>query len=140
MNVEKIMSTEVVTIASDSRLDTAKALFEKHKFHNLLVTDKQGCLVGVLSDRDLFKAISPHIGLASERERDLATLNKRVHQIATRKVISATNTTNFNEVINLFKENKISCIPVVSENNKPVGIVSWRDIINVLYQKLNKQR
>lgn len=138
MNVEHIMSTNVVTIRDDSRLDQAKALFETHKFHNLLVTDKSGYLVGVLSDRDLFKAISPNIGLASERDRDLATLNKRVHQIACRTVISTTQTANFNEAINLFKENKISCIPVISENNKPVGILSWRDIISVLYQKINK--
>lgn len=138
MNVEKLMSTDVVTILDESRLDNAKELFEEHKFHHLLVTDKNGNLVGVLSDRDLFKAISPHIGLASEKERDLATLNKRVHQVAARQVIATNNKANLNMAIKLFKENKISCLPVVDENNKPVGILTWRDIINWLYGKLIK--
>lgn len=138
MNVEKLMSENLVTIGDESRLDKAKELFEEYKFHHLLVTDKNGNLVGVLSDRDLFKAISPHIGLASEKERDLATLNKRVHQVAARKVIATHNKANLNTAITLFKENKISCLPVVDENNKPVGILTWRDIINWLYGKLNK--
>ena len=132
------MSPNVVTISDESRLDSAKDLFEQHKFHHLLVTDNSGKLVGVLSDRDLFKAISPHIGLASEKERDLATLNKRVHQVAARKVIAANNKANLNMAIKLFKENKISCLPVIDENNKPVGILTWRDIINWLYGKLNQ--
>jgi len=38
---------------------------------------ESGKLIGVVSDRDLLKAISPNIGTMSETYRDEATLNKR---------------------------------------------------------------
>lgn len=138
MKINEIMSTALVTIDADDRLFNAKKLFEKYKFHHLLVVDGQGKLVGVLSDRDLFKAISPNIGLASEKEKDLATLNKRVHQIASRDITCVDEKASLKVAIQLFKENRISCLPVVNPQNKPVGIMSWRDIINWLYSKVNK--
>ncbi|MEC4674950.1 MAG: hypothetical protein VST68_12245 [Nitrospirota bacterium] len=48
----------------------------------------RGQLVGVISDRDLFKAVSPFLGTFSETEPDLSTLQKRVHQVMTRKLIA----------------------------------------------------
>ena len=44
--------------------------------------------IGVISDRDLLKALSPYIGTATETSRDVATLNKRAHQIMSRKPIT----------------------------------------------------
>jgi len=49
---------------------------------------EEGRLHGVVSDRDLLRAISPFIGSVVETNRDLGTLNKRVHQIATRKPVT----------------------------------------------------
>lgn len=138
MKIENLMSKNAVCIHEDERLSLAKTLFEEHRFHHILVIDNTKKLVGVLSDRDLFKAISPNIGSASERERDLATLNKRVHQVASRTAIAIKSSASLNDAITLFRENRISCIPVTDEHNKPIGILSWRDIINWLYTKLNK--
>jgi hypothetical protein len=39
--------------------------------------DEHKNLSGVVSDRDLLRALSPYVGSAAETERDLATLNKR---------------------------------------------------------------
>ena len=83
------------------------------------------------------KAISPNIGLASETTRDLATLNKRVHQIATRRPESLATDAPLSAAIELIENEKVSCIPIVDEHNTPVGIVSWRDINHMLYQRIN---
>lgn len=36
------------------------------------------------------------------------------------------------EAISVFNLNTISCIPVVNETGKPVGVVTWRDILKML--------
>ena len=139
MNVNKIMTHSIVTVEMDDSLKTVKDIFDSVSFHHLLVLDA-GKLFGIVSDRDLLKAISPNIGLASETEKDLATLNKKVHQILSRKPITVSSQSDIYDAIAIFNENRISCIPVVDDNNVPVGILSWRDILKVIGTKRKKSK
>lgn len=130
MLVKDIMSRSIVTVKLDDSLFRVKEIFDSAGFHHLLVVENDK-LFGILSDRDLLKALSPNIGTLSETEKDKATLRKKVHRIMTRKPISISPSANIYDAIELFNQHKISCIPVV-ENKIPVGILSWRDIIRFL--------
>lgn len=134
MTVEKIMSQTIVSVEMDDLLAVVKNIFENVHFHHLLVVEA-GKLVGVISDRDLLKAISPNIGTAAELSRDLVTLNKRVHQILTRRPVTLTQESGIYDAIDIFNRYNISCIPIVDKDNTPVGIVSWRDILKVINKK-----
>lgn len=138
MLVEKIMSKAVVTVTMDDTLKMVKHIFENAKFHHLLVIEN-GKLFGVISDRDLLKSISPFIGTIQEKPHDKFTLNKKVHQIMSRKPISLAPTANVYEAISLFNQYNISCIPIVNAENVPVGIISWRDILKVIEANHNKK-
>ena len=37
----------------------------------------------------------------------------------------------------VFNQHNISCIPVVNESGKPVGVLSWRDIFKAIEQNKN---
>lgn len=143
MLIEKIMSQPVVTVTLDDTLRVVKHIFENAKFHHLLVVEK-GKLYGVISDRDLLKSISPFIGTVQETVHDKFTLNKKVHQIMTRKPITLPPLADVYEAISLFNQHSISCIPIVNEQGVPVGIVSWRDILLIIEanhtKKLNKAK
>src|SRR5580698_7428020 len=114
MDVGSIMTTRVVSVELDDRLDVVKKIFDTLKFHHLLVVDDGGKLKGVVSDRDLLKALSPYVGSASENARDIATLNKRVHQIMSRNLITLQPQAVLGEAMQLFLEHRISCIPIVN--------------------------
>lgn len=131
MSIAKIMSKSIVTVSMDDSLKVINDIFENVGFHHLLVVES-GRLVGVVSDRDLLKAISPNIGTNAETPRDLATLNKKTHQILSRKLITLSVNSEIDEAIEIFNNNKISCIPVVDEEKKPVGLISWRDILKLV--------
>src|SRR3981081_2500800 len=88
MTLGEIMTARIVTVEMDDRLEVVKDIFDTMRFHHLLVVDEHKKLSGVLSDRDLLRALSPYVGSATETARDLATLNKRVHQIMTRQPIT----------------------------------------------------
>lgn len=129
--ISSIMTKRVVTVELDDKLSLVKEIFEHSKFHHLLVVEN-GELLGVVSDRDYLKAISPNLGTLVETYKDAATLNKRVHQIMSRKPICLGEEATVEAAIQLFNTNNISCIPIVNRKMHPVGIVSWRDILKKL--------
>lgn len=131
MSIKRIMSASVVTVAPDDPLHRIKEIFERHGFHHLLVVE-DGVLVGVISDRDLLKSLSPHLGTASETTRDLATLNKRAHQIMSRRLITLSEDASIQQAVAALTEHRISCLPIVDAARHPVGIVSWRDILKAI--------
>jgi acetoin utilization protein AcuB len=73
--------------------------------------------------------LSPYIGTPSENARDTATLKKHAHQIMTRQPITLAPEAELADAIKLFLEHRVSCIPIVDNGLKPVGIVSWRDML-----------
>lgn len=131
MTVESIMKRKVVTVEMDDSLETIQDIFRHVRFHHLLVVSGEQ-LVGVVSDRDLFKAVSPFVGTLSETERDRSTLNKRVHQIMTRKLITVSRDTSARQAARIFIERNVSCLPVVAEDRKILGILTWKDILKAV--------
>lgn len=132
MYVEEIMTTEVVSVAMDDTLEKVKEIFDSASFHHLLVL-REGKLVGVISDRDLLKNLSPSIGTGLESRRDLAALSKRAHQIMSRELVTLARSATVADAVALFLGHRISCIPVVDADNRPVGIISWRDILLIMH-------
>jgi acetoin utilization protein AcuB len=128
MKVESIMTKRVVTVGFDDTLETVQQIFQQAGFHHLLVVE-DGQLQGVVSDRDLLRALSPFIDSVVETQRDVGTLSKRVHQIMSRKPVTLRADADVNEAIRLFLAHPISCIPIVDNAFSAVGIVSWRDIL-----------
>lgn len=131
MNIEQIMSRRIVTVEMDDKLSVIKEIFDHLKFHHVLVVEYKK-LVGVVSDRDLLKAISPNLGTRTETTKDAESLAKRAHQIMTRKPITLHPDAVLADAVNLFVSHQVSCIPVVDADFKPVGIVSWRDVLKAL--------
>lgn len=131
------MSANITCINLEERLFVVRTLFIQHKFHHLMVTNDNNELVGVISERDYLKATNSNIELPSANDKDLAMLNKRVHQIISKKVVSITELTSFSKAIKIFHDNGVSCLPVVDNNNCPIGIITWRDIIRFLYRKIS---
>ena len=132
MIVSDIMTAKIVTVDMDDRLEKVKEIFDTLHFHHLLVIDEGKRLIGIVSDRDLLKALSPYVGSMAETARDAATLNKRVHQIMTRRPVTLHPQAAITDAVNLLLTHRISCIPIVDDGLKPVGILSWRDLLKSL--------
>jgi acetoin utilization protein AcuB len=122
------MTKDVVTVGMDISLKAMCKMFDEKKFHHLLVIEEDE-LCGVISDRDLLKALSPFLNTAAEQSRDLATLKKRAHQMMSRKLITVDKDTDVDEAARLMIRENISCLPVMSPDGKIKGIVTRTDLL-----------
>jgi acetoin utilization protein AcuB len=134
MLVNEIMKTTVITIGMDETLEQIQKLFDKHNFHHLLVLDNEE-LIGIISDRDVLKEISPHVNTLSEDARALKTLKTKAHQLMTRKPITVEPNTLMENAARMMLEQVISCLPVVSSSGNIEGILSMKDILNFYIEK-----
>ena len=125
------MTSRIVTVEMDDSLKLVKDIFDNVQFHHILVIEADK-LAGIVSDRDLLKALSPYVGTMAETSRDTETLNKKAHQIMTRSPITLDESAQISDAIEVFNRKQISCIPVIDKNGVPVGILSWRDVMKWL--------
>ncbi len=135
MKLGDIMSTPVVTVEADDRLGSLRELFNETGYHHLLVVSA-GKLRGIISRRDLSAALSPKLGTPAELPEDAATLNRRAHQIMHREVIYLRPSDEILSAVKAFNKHPISCLPIVDEQQQPLGMVSWRDIMRQAELKL----
>ncbi|UCA12311.1 CBS domain-containing protein [Aeromonas enteropelogenes] len=130
LHIRDIMTTRVATVSMDDRLGVIKDIFEQAHFRHLLVLEEEE-LVGVISDRDLFRAISPYLDSEAEMSRDTETLNRRAHQIMSRQLVTIAPNLSLRDGIKLMLEKNVSCLPVL-ENGALVGIISWKDFLKTV--------
>ncbi len=126
--VDDIMTHAVVTVQMDSTLKDIQVLFERHAFHHLIVLE-QGQLVGILSDRDYLSAISPFAGTPSERNRDVQTLKRPVHQIMTRRPTTIHMDASVEDATRCMLDAGCSALPVLDGQHRVRGIVTMRDLL-----------
>ena len=128
MRVADIMTAPVLSVMMDDRLPAIRDLMEAKKIHHLPVLEGKK-LVGIISDRDILRILSPFIGTAGEMQRDTNVLNKAAHQIMTRQPITVRPTDDIDVVLNWLKKLDISCVLVTDDEANLLGIITWRDLI-----------
>lgn len=127
--VEQIMSSPVQSISMDLSLKEIQTIFEGAGHHHLVVTGEGKECVGVISDRDVLRHVSPFVGKMAERSSDIATLNRRAHQIMSRQLVAVRPNTLMRDAARVMLDHKISCLPVLDSEHHAIGIVTLRDVV-----------
>jgi len=129
LTIAQIMTRPVITVDLDASIEKIRRVFAEHEFHHVIVVERRRA-VGVISDRDLLKHLSPFIGVKlHERSEDLNTLNLRAHQIMSRNIVTVSADDTAQRAIDLMLEHGFRCVPALDEDERPVGIVTWKDIL-----------
>jgi len=118
-NILAEKSGELITASPGTSLDEGMKLLIEHGIACLLVTDDNEKLVGIVSDRDIFKKVY-------ETKGEYHKL--RLEDIMTSALIVGLPTDKIANIAWIMEKNYIRHIPIV-EGDKLIGIVSERDII-----------
>ena len=128
MTIEDVMTKEVITVDMDTSLKKIHNIFNDKNLHHVIVLENEK-IIGIISDRDMFKALSPFLNTAAEQNRDLNTLKRRAHQIMTRNVTTISKKASLKSTIELVLQKNISCLPVVTPDGQIEGIITWKDLL-----------
>jgi len=122
MIVDRILSIKgrkVVTIEPDRTIGEAARTLSERRIGALLVTDARWPVLGILSERDIVKAVSAH---------GAAALDKPISGFMTEKVVTCTTQTSITDVMEVMTQGKFRHVPVVEEGSL-LGIVSIGDVV-----------
>ena len=131
MHVGLIMRKDLVTVPPDTSLVKARDLISEKLIEHLLVVDKDGKLIGVVSDRDLKQAWASPATTLSAHELNYLLKQLNVEAIMVKKIMTVTPGTTIERAGRIMQENRISALPVM-ENEKLVGIITTTDVMGVL--------
>ncbi len=135
MKISSIMTRDVVTVKTNDSIQTICEIYNNFEFHHILVLENQK-LVGIISDRDLLKAVNPFLDTSSEKKHGAIALDKKAHQIMSKTLITVNMETSIEEASDLLLDNIISCLPVVSQQGSVEGIVTWKDILRFCFKNI----
>jgi CBS domain-containing protein len=121
MKVRNILATKggrVITIAPDEAVRRAVALLVENRIGALIVTDADGRLVGILSERDVVHAAAA----------DEDIYGRPVGDIMTRDVIVGMPQDDVLAVAHTMLEKRFRHLPIVDEG-RLIGIISIGDVL-----------
>lgn len=121
MNIASLLASKgvkVVTIGPQESIRAALSLLAEHNIGALVVAEGPGPLVGIVSERDIVRALA----------RSDAILVEPVAVIMTREVVVGTPQDDLVAVGTTMTERRIRHLPIV-ERDQLVGIISIGDIV-----------
>lgn len=142
MRVEDLMTSKVFTVEQHDLIDRVFFLIHYERIRHLPVVEK-GKVVGIVSDRDLYKALGPKsnsnaIETASGKGTvELHVIPLKVQNIMRRGVLTVQPDSYASEAAAIMADNKVGALPVVNKDGKLVGIISSTDILRV-FSKIEK--
>lgn len=134
MFVRDHMVSPAVTVAPDLPFQEALKLIQDSRLRRLPVVNKKGKLIGIVSERDLLYASPSPATTLSVWEMTYVLSKIKVEELMTKEVITTTPDTPIEDAASLMVEKKVGSLPVVDTENKPVGIISDRDIFSILVE------
>lgn len=127
MPIADIMTRKLITISPDLAISELQPMFKQFRVHHLLVME-EGRLVGVVSDRDVLRNVSPFVHTTAEDKKDSFTLTRKAHQIMSTQLVTVESTMGIRDACERLLNGGVSLLPI-EENGKLVGVVSWRDML-----------
>lgn len=111
---ENGMISNPITILRSATVGDTLKLMAEYKIGGIPVVDKDGYLVGIVTNRDL------------RFERDML---KPVEEVMTKEnLVTTSRSTNLEEAAEILQQHKIEKLPVVDNDGKLVGLVTYKDI------------
>ena len=135
MYIGQIMHTNLVTVSPETTLVEAREVIEKNRIEHLLVVDKKGHLIGIVSDRDLKQNWASPATTLSVHELNYLLQKVEVRMIMVKTLKTVAPDTTIERAASIMQTENISSLPVMA-GEQLVGIVTSTDVMAVLLQAI----
>jgi CBS domain-containing protein len=127
--VREVMTKGVVSVSADSPIGEAARLLDTYHISGLPVVDRDGQLVGVVSQTDLLRArVIDHLWNAMP--------GLAVRHLMTAPAVTAREGMPLDEAASLMEERQIHRLVVVGEDGRtPIGVLSVSDLVHEMARR-----
>jgi CBS domain-containing protein len=147
--VKEVMVPTVSTVRRDAVVAEIVALLVTNRQRRVVVIDRHGQVVGIITDGDLLKRATP-----TERSGIIETLTRRLAvgqaddyhlrqrsaaEVMTTPVITVTPGTSLVDALQLLLDHGIKRLPVIDANGQLVGLIGRGGILQALGEADNPQ-
>jgi CBS domain-containing protein len=132
MNVKTILAvkgSDIVGIEPNADLSAAAQLLSKHRIGALVIRGAGGRIAGILSERDIVRALAEHGSNA---------LSIQVAKVMTRNVTTCGEEDSIASLMEKMTAGKFRHVPVLS-GNELVGLVSIGDVVKQRVGEIEKE-
>jgi len=123
--VADVMTGKVITLSPHHTFDDAANLMNDRHFRHCIVVDGYRKVIGVISDRDIYRTLA----------RNPNSRSKSLDQFMTRNPITVKRRTPIIDAVSKLLSKRINCLPVVEDDDTVCGIVTSTDLLKS-YQQL----
>jgi CBS domain-containing protein len=146
IDAASIMTRDVLSVGPDTTIKDAAARLSDRGVSAAPVVDKDGHLLGMVSEGDLMRpfgrekalhrawwlnVLAEGEQLAPEFREYLRLDTRRVRDVMTKDVVTVGESADVSEIADLLTKHRIKRVPVVREG-KLIGIVSRADLVRAL--------
>ena len=110
---ESGMIYDPVTILKSNTVGDALQMMQENKIGGIPVVDDEGMLIGIVTNRDL---------------RFQSDMSRLIDEVMTKENIVTTHEKDLKSAAEILLANKIEKLPVVDNNGKLIGLITYRDI------------
>ncbi len=114
---ESGMIIDPITLQKDKDVAYAKSLMRKYKIGGIPVINEARELIGIITNRDL--------RFENNNDRPVAEV------MTSENLITAKEGTSLKQAERILQDHKIEKLPVVNDQGKLVGLITYRDIIKI---------
>ncbi len=122
--------TEVLTVTPDQSVKELLALLSQHKVGALVVSNDGTTIVGIVSERDIVRALATGESIMAEP----------VSSIMTSEVFVSPMHANIDELMTVMTTQRIRHIPITADSGELVGIVSIGDLVKARLNELETEK
>lgn len=122
VRVKDLMTTQVSWVKASDTVGKVKRIFNRNNFNVLPVVDRDGVLVGVISQGDLLSV-----------KNEFSQIHNHMHH----GVVTIPEYANLQEAAHLMRKKHLHHL-VVTHEKKIVGIISSYDLLEVLDKRIYK--
>lgn len=133
LKVSEVMTRGAVSINENERFSLVEEKLRHHNIRHLPVVDNQNRLVGIITQRDLYRVQSPHVTELGNWVYDRISLDMHILKyVMTKEVCTLKPDNTVVDALVLMVHKKYGGIPIVDDFNNLVGIITQVDILRVI--------
>lgn len=120
----------VATVSPTASLSDAVALLRDHRVGALVVSEGDGRIQGIVSERDVVRALATH---------GMTVMGREVSSVMTREVETCRDEHTVDAVMQSMTDRRIRHLPVVDGDGRLDGIVSIGDMVKARLRSLEEE-